>query len=583
MNPAGTQQKKYIILALSAAALFFWLRFFRQSDANFILILLIGIISLTAILDLLFGNTKTKISRKQIHAAALFSVLFPAVMILSNYDLFSPLKKRILPVILIGAISYYLALVFHLFCIKHLEPIRFVPRSSGKQKTVFLISFALLTLQYSIYLFTSAYPGTVTPDSLSQIYLALTRITSNHHPFYHTLLIRIVLKAGLFLFNDLNAAICCYSIVSLLFMASVFAYILATLYEFGAPKWGIIFFFLMYFLMPYHISYSVTMWKDVVFGISVALFILSEIRILRQNASKKDYILLVISGLGFALFRSNGFFALIIAFILSVKLINDKKYRNLMLVVLLAAFILKYPVLRILDVEQPDIAEFLSIPEQQIARVLHEDVPLTNDEREELSKIMDIRMAAERYNPVLSDPVKNNIRRVGIDYLEAHKAEYFKLWLKLGMRYPGFYMKAWVDQTKGFWSLANHSINEYQHVIANYFTANGMQMTLEDLDITPITHDNVFSRAYHAYIEKFQTAAVLEPFMNIGLHVWAVAGVMFSGCLLKRKTAAVTCIPLLAIIFSLLLSTPASGMHRYAYAVFAAFPLVVFSAMFPDE
>ena len=55
----------------------------------------------------------------------------------------------------------------------------------------FVIPFLFCLLIDWIYLFLVAYPGNLTTDSMAQIGNILSGKYSNHHPFYHTLMIKI--------------------------------------------------------------------------------------------------------------------------------------------------------------------------------------------------------------------------------------------------------------------------------------------------------------------------------------------------------------------------------------------------------
>ena len=59
------------------------------------------------------------------------------------------------------------------------------------------------------------------------------------------------------------------------------------------------------------------------------------------------------------------------------------------------------------------------------------------------------------------------------------------------------------------------------------------------------------------------------------MHVWVVAFIFFIGLLEKKQELMLICIPLLAIILTLLVSTPIYNEFRYAYSVFTTFPLIV--------
>ena len=81
-----------------------------------------------------------------------------------------------------------------------------------------------------------------------------------------------------------------------------------------------------------------------------------------------------------------------------------------MICILVFSFILKHPVLDALHVQQADAIEGLSIPAQQIARVITDQGELTEEDRALLSHVVDLDQVAQTYEPYISDPIKNLVR-----------------------------------------------------------------------------------------------------------------------------------------------------------------------------
>ncbi len=95
--------------------------------------------------------------------------------------------------------------------------------SGWKPWQVFLIPFLSIVAIDNIILFTCRYPGTVSSDSLTQIKMFMEGWYNNHHPFYHTQVIRLFVSLGLKLFGDLNAAVAFFNVFQIFFMAACFS------------------------------------------------------------------------------------------------------------------------------------------------------------------------------------------------------------------------------------------------------------------------------------------------------------------------------------------------------------------------
>ena len=278
-----------------------------------------------------------------------------------------------------------------------------------------LITFISICVVDMIHLFGCAYPGRMSYDSFKQVSQIISGSYSNHHPYWHTMLIKICVEFGTNLFGDINAGVACYSVLQIILLALSFTYLIVTLCQVKAPFWFILISILYCALMPYNIEYSITMWKDVPFGLAVLVFITSIYRVINKIGKQKwlDWILLFLSSICICIWRSNGKIAFGFAFIIFL-IMFLRKYKKVALILGLSLFIgviMVYPVLSNLGVNQPDFVESLSIPTQQIARVIAKDGNLDDEDIKMLSKIMDIEKVKEVYEEDFFDPVKGVVEK----------------------------------------------------------------------------------------------------------------------------------------------------------------------------
>lgn len=89
---------------------------------------------------------------------------------------------------------------------------------------------------------------------------------------------------------------------------------------------------------------------------------------------------------------------------------------------------------------------------QQLARVICDGKDLTEDEITLLSRIYDIEEIPQIYQSWWADPIKFEIRSNDVEFFENNLGEYIRLWLDLGRKHPDSYLKAWIDQTRGYWN-----------------------------------------------------------------------------------------------------------------------------------
>lgn len=440
---------------------------------------------------------------------------------------------------------------------------------SGKHiYPVFFGVFGSLSVIYLVYLFFVVYPGNVTSDSIWQISMIRNNAYSNHHPYWHTMSIRWCMELGYWLFGNYNAGAATYSFFQSLLMAACFGYTVVTLYQYQIPKVWILLTYGCFAILPHHITYSCTVWKDVPFGLAMLAFVVSVFRIMRHVGKNRvlNYILFMISGIGACIMRTNGLAAMAAAFIMLV-LFFWKKCKNMVLpwlIILVAGWFLTSPALKIIGIYNDNLLEGLSVPLQQVSRVIANGGELTEEEIRMIDTILDIDRVAEEYTEECCDPIKELIRAVDFEYkyLHQHKAEFLKLWIDIGMRYPWEYVEAWVEETKGYW---NGGYDYY--IYAQYVSENNYGISL-------VKQDNIIHTLMKAYFTLTRETVLFEPIQSIGLNVWVLSFLCFLSMAWGRREFLLT-MPVVAVVFTLWLTTPVFSEFRYAYCVFTTLPFIL--------
>jgi len=441
---------------------------------------------------------------------------------------------------------------------------------SGKHPgKVFGTVFGSLSIIYLIYLIFVVYPGSVTSDAMWQIDQTYYGNYSVHHPFWHTMCIKLFMRIGYALFEDVNAAAATYNAVQSLAAASCFAYAVVTLYQYRIPKGFIAAVYAMFAVLPHHITYSCTMWKDVPFGLTMLVVVVSMFRIMRSVGKNRilNYVMFLIGGIGAAVFRVNGWYALVAAFLMLL-LFFRKRCRELLIpwfVILVVGWIMIDPAMTWLNVKRNNFLEGLSVPMQQVARVITKGCELSDEETQLLSRIVDIEDIPEAYWAQCCDPVKEEIRDedpARLEYLIAHKEDYVKLWIQLGLRYPWEYVEAWVEETKGYW---NGGYDYY--IYAQYVHDNNYGMYM-------VEQDNLIHDLVKAYFTITRETIFFQPFQSIGLNIWMLSMLCFLNMAWGRKEFLLT-MPIVAVVFTLWLTTPVFSEFRYAYSIFTCLPFIL--------
>ena len=417
------------------------------------------------------------------------------------------------------------------------------------------------------------FPGVMTIDSMNQFAQVIgIYAPSNHHPWMHTLVMRLLYNIGFFFTGDRTLAIAFYTIFQMIFMAACVAYLIHTLLEIGLNKWALALVVAFYALVPYNALYAVTVWKDSMFAGGVLLYVCTLLRLLGWRLKEltagqmMDLAMLVISGLLMSLFRTNGWYAFLVTIPFVVFTFRSywKVILGLQVFVVAAVLVIKGPVMDAQHVIQPDLVESLSIPAQQISRVIVQNKPITQEQDEFLNRILDTSKIAELYNPYVSDGFKRLTRAGDPDYLEQHFGEFLKVYVQIGMKYPGDYLTAFRDQSIGYWFPTQSGIIAGDEgVIPNEF----------GVENRPVLKGSLVIKINEIALKLKDMLPGYGILWSMGALFWLI--LMAAGIVLIRadRRRLLLYIPCIAILLTLVVATPVAKEFRYAYAYVYCVPL----------
>lgn len=223
------------------------------------------------------------------------------------------------------------------------------------------------------------------------------------------------------------------------------------------------------------------------------------------------------------------------------------------------------PVLKALQVEPPDTIEGLTMPTQHLLCAYLKGGELTEEEIAMIDRVAPVDKVGDYYNPWLFDIVKNYIRSEGDQQVIAdHKWEYFKLWLRVGLRNPLQYVVAEVRQTAGYWA---YDVRDYEYVYGEYYMVdNPFGMTTQR---KLFTYDAEL--AMHDFLMGFQD--LYNKVWSLGLNTWLM--VFAAAYTVYCRRSVMIYMPFVMLLVTLMLATPVYNEFRYAYGLFAALPMLL--------
>ncbi|MBR1385596.1 MAG: hypothetical protein IJ568_02060 [Bacilli bacterium] len=430
----------------------------------------------------------------------------------------------------------------------------------------FIVSFITILVFWLPYII-AYYPAILSPDPSFQIrqYFGIPNKYStysvmidpnvtitNHHPVLHTLLLGTCLKIGNSIGND-NFGLFIYSIIQITVLLSTLSY---TIYYMKKMKSSFNFRFiilLIYSLVPMFPMYAMSSVKDVLYSSFIILYTIEIYNILKSkdkiNIIRVIYVFII--SLLIILFRNNGFYILILSFpFLLINKINRKKVLILLLLIVSFNFSYNKVILPYFKITPTSIREALSIPFQQSARYVKYN-KVSKEEYKVYDKLLDMRTLAARYDPELSDPVKNKFNR---NYTSEDLKEYFKVWLRDFFKDPKTYIDATVNNTYGYFypvPIKWYVYHKYDTRIVN----NGFNYHYNSL--------KPLRGILYSYAKYFVYIPVLGLISNIGFNTWVL--LFMIGYLLYRKkySSLIVLSPHCATLL-VCIASPANAYFRYS-------------------
>ena len=430
-----------------------------------------------------------------------------------------------------------------------------------KQFIIYLVIILICWLPYFLY----SFPGVLTVDSYTQINQIEQNVFSNWYPACHTFLIKIFYSLGKFIFGSSNAGIAIYTIFQMIFLAGCFSLLSTYILKLKYPKW-ISYIAVAYFAVsPLHATFSVTMWKDIIYGGLSIILILVILKLINSSNKKRTWLLLGVISLLFSLSRNNGIYIIFFLFpFMAIYFKKNIKYAITTFTIVIALFfIITGPIYNNLRISKTPITEALSIPLNQMARVMYKNGNINNKEKSYVSKLMQVDLISNKYSGISADPIKSI---TNYNIIEENKIEFIKNWASILMKNPIIYVESFLVQTSGFWNESVYDIpifspKEYEPISSKY--------NIKNINLMPKSF-NVFFGSLNVFktplLQLFYSSGLMFYFLIISFIV-----------LLYRKNYKywIIYIPLFGVWLTIMIATPVYASARYVYPLFTCLPLLL--------
>ena len=131
------------------------------------------------------------------------------------------------------------------------------------------------------------------------------------------------------------------------------------------------------------------------------------------------------------------------------------------------------------------------------------------------------------WKPYISDPIKELVRERGNQKLVSdRKSDYLGLYFSRLLKHPSTYVRAWVEQTKGYWN------SGYSYWIWD------MSHMGREFGISGKVNSGLMNKLVNKYLSHFLKFPLLKPLVSIGFFVWGILIVLCLAIIKKDEKLA---------------------------------------------
>lgn len=438
-------------------------------------------------------------------------------------------------------------------------------KSNDLRKYGVIVSLSQFAAWLPVFL--AYWPGLFEYDAANQLAQWVTKDYSTHHPLVHTL----YLQFFYFLFDDYdtNYGIVAATLTQMLLFSVMLTSMQLFLYRCRVKKKIRLIILAITCFSPYFSMLSISMTKDTLYAGFVCVFFSCLTWIcMQQNVGRKVYLSYVLSVLGVVTFRNNGIYGIsAITIVLVIQVIRKKGNQRLListLIGLLGACLMLTGLKLVLHAKNGSSNEALSIPYQQLACVYHSQ----EDELDEATKIQirQIIPDVEKYIFYCSDQIKGSAK--GMEY----KKEFIALYIRLGLKYPQTYIKAFLVHDAGYFNIADDTFAEIYGVenrqgIFPSGTKEGFKVDVSHKTYFPAL-ENLYEYLYTT--NHYQDIILFKWFLSPAFYLWCIALAICIGCLRGNKRPGIL-VAYLAVSTLTILAGPCV-LARYILAFMVCIP-----------
>ena len=266
-------------------------------------------------------------------------------------------------------ISYCSVLTLFFLLDKAVKPGK--KQGKTKNRPLFFVIIMMLLLTAWLPWFAYLLPGITTIDSNDHISQAVGIADMyDHHPVLHTYWFRLLYITC----KNTQTALTLYSVIQMLLSAAVFASCIVCIHLWFGRNLITAASLIWFSIYPIFPVYGMTMWKDIPFALLILLIVLNLCKLVQADETEQKSLLIqnTVMFLILSLLRHNGVYIFLPTFLILLLIYKQhrKTYLTAGILSITVYVLFQTAGLSLLNVQKGRISEGMSIPLQQIARVV---------------------------------------------------------------------------------------------------------------------------------------------------------------------------------------------------------------------
>ncbi len=454
--------------------------------------------------------------------------------------------------------------------------LRIHPENTLKVRWV-LAGMAVMFVLWLPYLYVY-YPGFYYGDSVISVQQALgQQPLDNHYPVMFAMLLRLCMKIGSS-FGNLAGGLAVFSLLQMAFMAGGLSYFANWMKErFGLGNWLLFLLVAVFGASPYVAQYTVSIWKDPIFSVSVVLVTIFLVEIMMAGHRERKRMICLMTALLLSLLlmvfsRNNGLYIVYAILVLTVISLVKKDTRRKALQVLVTCLVVvgvsgyvTGPVYESWGVEQSDEkVESYGVFLCQMARVVAVGGDLSEEDMDYMNRLLPLDEYKTAYTPCCIDNLKWN-QNFDKTVLEE---DFFQTYLSILKKNPRICFEAWELQTFGFWSVNQSVVNGFNTNIQggvprNLTTEYGT--FVDGLTVKTVDRDSQMVKLF-----PYDSRCIPVAYAH-----WLLIGISLAALCRCDWKRLVVLAPALGLIATLIVASPIFYWPRYGFGQQLLIPLFI--------